>query len=66
MLYTDGVTDEQRDGEEFGIEGLTRVLRSTVGRAPEEIAAAIEDAVVAFRPGEPADDLAVLVAGVID
>ena len=66
VLYTDGVTDEQRDGEEFGIEGLTRVLRSTVGRAPEEIAAAIEDAVVAFRPDEPADDLAVLVAGVID
>jgi PAS domain S-box-containing protein len=66
VLYTDGVTDEQRDGEEFGIEGLTRVLRSTAGRAPEEIAAAIEDAVVAFRPDEPADDLAVLVARVID
>jgi serine phosphatase RsbU (regulator of sigma subunit) len=65
VLYTDGVTDEQRDGEEFGLERLADVLRSTAGRAPDEVASAIEEAVVRFRPQEPSDDLAVLVARVV-
>jgi serine phosphatase RsbU (regulator of sigma subunit) len=66
VLYTDGVTDEQRDGEEFGAERLADALRDSSGRPPDEIARAIEEAVVAFRPDEPADDLAVLVAKVVD
>jgi serine phosphatase RsbU (regulator of sigma subunit) len=66
VLYTDGVTDEQRDGEEFGVERLTDVLRATAGAPPDEVARAIEDAVVAFRPEAPSDDLAVLVAKVVD
>jgi phosphoserine phosphatase RsbU/P len=66
VLYTDGVTDEQRDGEEFGLERLADVLRETAGREPSDVAAAIEQAVVGFRPEEPADDLAVLVAKVTD
>jgi PAS domain S-box-containing protein len=66
VLYTDGVTDEQRDGEEFGLERLVDVLRATSGAAPDEIARAIEDAVLAFGPQAPADDLAVLVAKVVD
>jgi PAS domain S-box-containing protein len=66
VLYTDGVTDEQVDGEEFGTARLIEVLTSTAGRAPDEIASAIEDAVLRFRLDEPADDLAVLVAKVVD
>jgi PAS domain S-box-containing protein len=66
VLYTDGVTDEQRDGEAFGAERLASLLRETAGRDPDEVAAAIEDAVVGFRPAEPADDLAVLVVQVVD
>jgi PAS domain S-box-containing protein len=66
VLYTDGVTDEQSDGDEFGIERLADVLRATAGRAPDEIASAIEDAVVGFRTEEPSDDLAVLVAKVVE
>jgi PAS domain S-box-containing protein len=66
VLYTDGVTDERRDGEEFGAERLADVLRATAGRDPGDVAAAIEDAVLRFRPDAPADDLAVLVAKVAD
>jgi PAS domain S-box-containing protein len=66
VLYTDGVTDEQVDGVEFGTGRLIDILAGTAGRAPDEIASAIEDAVVRFGPDEPADDLAVLVAKVTD
>jgi PAS domain S-box-containing protein len=66
VLYTDGVTDEMRDGEEFGVERLADVLRRFAGASPEDLARAIEDAVVAFRVEEPTDDLAVLVAKVVD
>jgi PAS domain S-box-containing protein len=66
VLYTDGVTDEQVDGEEFGTQRLIDVLASNAGRAPDEIASAIENAVVRFLSDEPADDLAVLVAKVVD
>jgi serine phosphatase RsbU (regulator of sigma subunit) len=66
VLYTDGVTDEQRDGEQFGTDRLLEVLRENAGRSPEEIAGAIEEAVVAFPADEPVDDLAVLVAAVTD
>jgi PAS domain S-box-containing protein len=66
VMYTDGVTDEQHDGEEFGLERLVDVLRETAGLPPEEVASAVEEAVVAFAPEEPSDDLAVLVAKVVD
>jgi PAS domain S-box-containing protein len=66
VLYTDGVTDERRDGEEFGVGRLADVLRETAGRDPGDVAAAIEEAVLRFRPDELADDLAVLVAKVAD
>ncbi|MGZ4125684.1 MAG: PAS domain S-box protein [Actinomycetota bacterium] len=66
VLYTDGVTDEQRDSEEFGVERLADVLRETAGSDPGDVAAAIEDAVLRFRPDEPTDDLAVLVVKVAD
>jgi PAS domain S-box-containing protein len=64
ILYTDGVTDEQNESEEFGEARLQAVVRECAGRAAADIAAAIEEAVVAFGSGAPRDDIAILVAKV--
>lgn len=61
VLYTDGVTDEQDEGEEFGVERLHDVIRSCVGLAPADVAERIERAVEDFSQGPPRDDIAVLV-----
>jgi serine phosphatase RsbU (regulator of sigma subunit) len=61
ILYTDGVTDEQLDGEEFGEGRLFDVVRSCVGLGAEEIAERLVAEVVAFTPGPPRDDIAVVV-----
>jgi PAS domain S-box-containing protein len=66
VLYTDGVTDGQRDGLEFGTDRLVEILATNAGCPADQIAGAIEDAVVAFQPHQLTDDLAVLVATVID
>ncbi|MFL5766629.1 MAG: PAS domain S-box protein [Actinomycetota bacterium] len=64
VLYTDGVTDEQNDEQEFGEHRLTKVIRSCAGKDAEEIARTIEQAVIDFAPGVPRDDIAILVARV--
>ncbi len=66
VLYTDGVTDEQQDGEEFGEQRFLDVLRAVTHEPPDAIADAIERAVLAFRPQDPADDIALLVAKVVE
>jgi PAS domain S-box-containing protein len=66
VLYTDGVTDQQRDGEAFGLERLSDVLRRTAGRDADEVAQAIEEAVASFRPQPPGDDIALVVTKVVD
>jgi PAS domain S-box-containing protein len=61
VMYTDGVVDERRGDEEFGEERLRQVL-STLGRASaQQIADAIDQAVLGFTTGEQKDDVAVLV-----
>ena len=64
VLYTDGVTEARRGAEMFGEARLTDLLARTAGRPADEIAGAIEGAVVAFHGGPLADDLAVLVVRV--
>ena len=61
VLFTDGVIEEHGDGEMFGRDGMTDLLRESVGRKAEEIAEAIEQAVVAFGPAAPRDDIAIVV-----
>jgi PAS domain S-box-containing protein len=61
ILYTDGVTDEQCDGEEFGEARLHDVIRASAGLDPEAIAERLVSEVVAFNPDPPRDDIAVLV-----
>ncbi|HSD49579.1 MAG TPA: PP2C family protein-serine/threonine phosphatase, partial [Actinomycetota bacterium] len=61
VLYTDGVTDERSGDEEFGEQRLVELLTTLAGRTAQEIADAVLDEVVAFRSGQPRDDIALLV-----
>lgn len=61
VLYTDGVTDEQQDGQESGGERLQRVLRSCAGLDAEAIADRLETALLEFSPESPRDDMAILI-----
>jgi PAS domain S-box-containing protein len=61
VMYTDGVVDERRGDEEFGEERLRQLLSTLGGASAQEIADAIDDAVLDFRTGEQKDDVAVLV-----
>jgi serine phosphatase RsbU (regulator of sigma subunit) len=65
VLFTDGVLEERRDGGEvFGRERLETTLRSCRGMTAVRIAEAVEDALVAFSPQGPRDDVALLVVRV--
>jgi serine phosphatase RsbU (regulator of sigma subunit) len=62
VLYTDGVTEARRDGEEFGEQRL----RDLLAALPDDssagvIAQQVEQQVLEFGGAEPADDTAVLV-----
>ena len=62
MLYTDGVTDTTRGGDErFGQERLGRAAGRLRGLAPEDVARRIDAALMDFEEGPQRDDLAVLV-----
>jgi GAF domain-containing protein len=61
VFFTDGVTEAARGMDEFGEEGVTEVLRRSVGMRAAEISQAIEESVLSFGGAEPRDDLAVLV-----
>lgn len=63
LVYTDGVSEcRNRDGSEFGAEGVTRAVLSRRTRPPFEIVQGSLDDLTAFRAGTPrADDLTLLV-----
>lgn len=65
VFYTDGVTDERRDTEEFGEQRLRDLLGTLAGRSADEIADAVDVAVATFRTDVPKDDVAVLVVRVV-
>ncbi len=62
VLWTDGVSDRRGDGELYGEERLRELLVANAGRAPGEIADAIERAVLGFSETDPQDDIAIVVA----
>jgi len=64
VLFTDGLTDAERTGEEFGQKWLADVLARNVGRSVEEIARSLERVVLGDRNRGLPDDLAILVARV--
>lgn len=62
VLYTDGVLEARRDGEQYGDERLRQLLSGLPDDASAaRVAEAVEQAVLAFGGAEPADDTAVLV-----
>jgi len=61
VLYTDGVTDTRGADGRFGQERLAAVLRGAGGQGADDIAARIDDALVAFETGPQRDDVALLV-----
>ena len=65
VLYTDGVTDERRDADEFGERRLHEALTELAGAGAQRIADGVVDAVVGFRTGQPKDDIAILAIKVV-
>lgn len=63
VLFTDGITERRCDGELFE-EHLVGTLRGLAGSPATELARRVEEAAVAFGPGVPGDDMAVLAIGV--
>jgi PAS domain S-box-containing protein len=61
VFYTDGVTEERREGEQFGEDRLRELVAGSAGLSATGIAERIERAVLEFQPVAPADDLAVVV-----
>ena len=61
VFYTDGVTEERREGEQFGEDRLKELLGGCAGLSATGIAERVERAVLEFQPVAPADDLAVVV-----
>ena len=65
VLFTDGVTERHRDDDFFGADGLVALLSGLAGATADEIAGAVEQAVVDYDDTASRDDLAVLVARVV-
>lgn len=61
VFYTDGVTEQRREGEQFGEDRLREIIAGCAGLSATGIAERIERAVLEFQPVAPADDLAVVV-----
>ena len=61
VLYTDGVVEARRNGEQFGLDRLDLLLSEQRGLEPKEIALAALAASRAWSGGDLGDDFAVVV-----
>lgn len=59
LLYTDGVTEHRRRGEQFGPERLEATVRTAAGRSATELVGAVRSAVHRWSPTAD-DDVALL------
>ena len=62
LLYTDGLTEARRDGEFFGLEGVSAVLDELQNPSPSEAVAILRTRVAEFAYGNLTDDLCMLAA----
>lgn len=62
LLYTDGLTEARRDGECFGLKGVSAVLRELQDPSPSEAIAILRTRVAEFAYGTLTDDLCMLAA----
>jgi PAS domain S-box-containing protein len=65
-FWTDGVTERRHAGGMFGEMRLQTLLAGAADRPAADVAREIDEAVMAFAPGLPNDDVAILVARVTD
>jgi serine phosphatase RsbU (regulator of sigma subunit) len=61
LLYTDGVVEGRRDGEFFGEERLSALVRTLRDRGAATMADEVAAAAVDHQRGSPSDDIAVVV-----
>lgn len=64
ILYTDGITERRRGGEQFGDTGLLAALRDCRGLSAQAVAGHLDRVAAAFAEEPMRDDNAVLVARV--
>lgn len=61
LLYTDGITEvRNKDGEEFGVEGIVKLIEENRSVSVLEI----EDIIIRFSWGEQEDDIAIVLLNV--
>jgi PAS domain S-box-containing protein len=60
VFFTDGVIEEHGDGGMFGEDRLRLLLSTLAGEDPDTVAQRVLDAVDAWQPGPPSDDMAVV------
>lgn len=62
LLYTDGLTEARRDGQLFGVDGVSAVLGELQNSSPSEALAILRTRVAEFAYGNLTDDLCMLAA----
>ncbi len=63
ILYTDGLTEAMNiDGDEFGIEELTRIISESQDKTPQQIVDTVENTVTRFSEGTAQSDDITLIA----
>lgn len=63
LLYTNGIVEAQlpETRDEFGIEGLSRVVRDMYSYSPHELIDAVNEAVTRYcAPARPHDDCSMI------
>jgi serine phosphatase RsbU (regulator of sigma subunit) len=62
LLYTDGLTEARRDGEQFGLDRTAAALAELDDATPEDAVGHLRQRVAEFAPGPLRDDLCLLAA----
>ena len=62
LIYTDGVTEARRNGDQFGEARLTESIRRSIGFSASEVVAAITSEVEEFASSKLRDDVCVIAA----
>src|SRR5215469_140075 len=60
FLYSDGLSEARRADDEYGVDGVTHLVRQQGARSPAELIAACLEDLRAFADGPPSDDLTLL------